>query len=231
MALVLKSSITQSQDGSQLFIEVVEATGLYNAVDNPGGFGTPNPNRNNLALVFYGNHKRQEQDVLAVPLAHDPLTVESYTLNLANLNGVVQYYVFAVPVFNPVGVYADGDVTYDNQTPGQPFLKKRVAGVWQTITSADLIALSIVVRKDGYAFPIAEMTFYKQGLNKKRLLVLRDVVRGETQTEDYDQLRNEFDYVDSELEAAVLDFCSGAYSEAQFKLETLEGFAKQNPLV
>lgn len=230
--LVLKSKVTQSQDGTQLFIEVLNATGNYDADTNPGGFGSPNPARNTLALVFYGNFKRVAGDVLAVPLPHDPLTVASYTLNISGLNGVLDYFVYAIPIFDPIGSYSDGDIVYDHQNPSQPFIKERVSSAWVPIQPADVANQLVVVQKEGFAFPIPEMATYRNQLNSDRMSQLKAKIDegDDADWEDYYLVRSGFDYVDGTLDAATKDFCAAAYAPAQVKLEKIEAYAAQNPI-
>lgn len=231
MALVLKSKVTRSTDGLLLYIEVYEATGLYNVTTNPGGWGSPNPARNTLALIFDGNHKRVDGDILAVPDANDPVTVQSFTLHLPGKNGALNYQVYAVEIFDTMGTYADGDIVWDNQNPSAPFLKKRVSGVWTVIVAADILGDDTVVQIDKYAYPIPEMEAYRNGLNTARLELLREKEEnGDDQESDYDTIRNEFDFVDGLLDASGQDFCAAAYNEAQVKLERVEDFAANHPL-
>lgn len=231
MALVLKTKTTRAADGSQLFIEFYNATGLYNVSTNPGGFGSPNPIRNTLAMIFYGNHKRVAADVLAVPLAYDPVTVESYTLALPGVNGVLDYNIFAIPIFDPMGSYADGAIVWDNQNPTVPFIKKRVSSAWVVKQPADIIGEAIIVQKEGFAYPIPEMEKYRNELNTSRLNLLSEKVEsGVDEQVDYDTVRNAFDFVDGLLDASGQDFCSGAYNEAQKKLERIEAYSVLHPV-
>jgi hypothetical protein len=228
--LVLKKKVTQSTDGTQLYIEFFNATGNYDASTNPGGFGTPNPARNTLAMVFYGNFKRVSGDVLAIPLAHDPITVSSYTLDIVGLNGVLDYFIYAIPIFNPIGTYVDGDIVYDNQAT--PFIKKRVSGVWVPIQPADVANQTIVVQTEGVAFPIPEMAAYRNDLNASRMSQLQlKIDEGDNADwEDYYLTRDGFDYVDGMLDAATKDFCAAAYAPAQVKLEKVEKYATEHPI-
>jgi hypothetical protein len=224
MPLVLKSNTTQNEAGTELYIEVVDATGVYDVDDNPGGFGPPNPARNTLAIVFYGNHEKVDGPVLAVPTAHNPLTVSSFTILLDSTikNGILNYTIFGLNVFNSGGVYTDGDVVYDNENPAAPFIKKRVAGVWEPKTAAEILGDEEAVQTEDNAFPIPAAIEFKDELNRARINKLREkVYEKPCAEEEYRQIREWFDYVDGELELATNDFCSGAYAEAEAKLESI----------
>lgn len=223
--LVLKTTVQRNAAGTELYIEFLTATGVYESPDNEGGFGTPNPARNTLAIIFYGLHKGVEADVEVLPLAHDPLTVSSFTIALTKeINGHLNYYLWALPVFDSGGSYSDGDIVYDNETPSAPFIKKRVSGVWESITKESLINESDVDYKEGNSFPIPDAETFRNELNAQRLDQLRDMVYQKCPAEEYEAIRNNFDYVDAELEEAINDFCSGAYAEAQRKLEKIFEF-------
>lgn len=220
--LILKSDVTQNQAGTEVYVEVVEATGTYDVDDNPGGFGTPNPNRNALALVFYGNHKKVEADVESTLSPHNPLSVTSFTVLITeSVNGVLEYYVFALPIFDDGGVYVDGDIVYDNETPATPFIKERVAGVWVTRVPSELVGKTAIVSLEDNTFVIPDAANFRNALNAARTNKLRSKIAGECGEEEYMQFREWFDYVDGELDMACSDFNTEAYAEAQIKVEAV----------
>lgn len=223
--LELKKNVTRSPDGTQCFIEVVEATGLYNVDSNPGGFGPPNPARNVMALLFYGNYKLSADDQLAVANLYDAMTVGSFTLPIVRAtNGHLNFYVFAVNKFDIGGVYVDGDIVYDVENPAVPFVKKKVGGVWIVITIPDLIPETSVVRTEGNVFIIPSAEQYENELSANAVKLLRAYVNGEFQEDKYQPARNDYDFVEGLLENAVNLFCRGAYAEAQLLLEEILAF-------
>lgn len=222
MALQLKSSVSQNQAGTELYIEVVTATGVYNASTNPGGFGAPNPTRNEVALLFYGLHKKVPGDVEAIPLAYNALTVTSFTIELNDdNNGILDYHVFPVLVFNPVASYDDGDIVYDVENPSAPFIKKRILGQWQTLQIEDLLQENVEGTLDDVAFPIPRAIAFKDELNAKRVLLLRPVLYDGAEPDDYLEAKDRYDFVDGTLDIATKDFCAGAFNEAQIRLEAI----------
>lgn len=228
--LVLKTKSTRSADGTQVFIEFYNATGLYDSVNNPGGFGSPNAERNTLAMLFYGNFQREAADIPAVPFAFDPVTVQSYTLNIVGKNGVIDFYLFAVPLFTG-GSYSAGDITYDNTNPSQPVLQQYNGTIWLPIDITELIGNSTIVQYENHLFPVPEMETYRNSLQRKRLDQVRDnVLDNSDDWEAYHLQRKDFDYVDGTLDASGMEFCSQNYAVAQARLEELENFASQNPV-
>ncbi len=223
MALELKSDFSQKADGTEVYFEVEDATGLYDAVDNPGGFGDPNPDRNEVALIFYGNHKRVAGDVEVVVNSYDPLTVDTFTISMAKLqNGHLEAYIFAVLIFDSGGVYDDGDITYNNESPATPFLQKRVAGQWVEITAADLVGeedeVTTLLENE---FPVPQAKEFIDELNADQLKKLRPYIKGECGKDDFELLRDRHDYAKGLLVTATDDFAAQAYNEAQAKIEEI----------
>lgn len=84
-------------DSQLAFFLMLDNTGVYDAVNNPGGYGTPNPDRANLALFLYGY--KYKKDVDDVPLIIDntgPLVVTQWEVPMPT-DG---YYYFTLLGFN-----------------------------------------------------------------------------------------------------------------------------------
>jgi hypothetical protein len=224
MPLLPKTDVTQNSAGTELYIEFVNATGVYDATDNPGGFNSPNPARNTLAAVFFGNHKKVAADVLAVPETYNPLSVTSFTILLNQAkNGHLEYTVFLFEIFDPIGSYVDDDVVWDNQNPSAPFVKERVASAWVPVTDLSLlIGNDNVLQANDNTFPIPDAAAFKRALNAARIIKLDAKVNNRAcGEEEYAQLAEWYNYVDGVLFAATNDFCSGAYAIAETKLEAV----------
>lgn len=228
--LELKRALTQKADGTEVYIEVENATGIYNVATNPGGFGAPNPSRNQVALLFYGLHKKTAGDIEAVVNSYNPETVSSFTLPMNKaINGHMELYVFAPLIFNPLGSYTDGDIVYDKENPLDKHLKKRVSGVWVRIEVADLVGEDAEVTtlfKNEFFVPQAKE--FVDELNAAQQKKLRAFIYKECGKDDYEELRDRFDFAEGELVAATDDFSAAAYNEAQLKIEEL--FAYQDIL-
>lgn len=225
--LQLKTAVTRNSSGSELYVEFLNATGVYNAGTNPGGFGAPNPERNTLAVIFYGNFKISTGDVEATPLPYDALTVTSFTLAIdRSKNAHLNHYIFALPIFDDGGTYEEGDIVFNNENPSAPLIQKlNSEDEWETITAADLIGEE-VDQKETNSFITPEAEAFVNELSALRLSKLRALIEGKCGKDEYEPTRNSYDYVDSLLEGAILDFCSGAYAEAELKLEEI--FAYQD---
>jgi len=99
-------------------VTITDQTGNYDAVDNVGGYGTPNPDRADLALFLMGWKwvSPDEDDPEDVPLTinnDDPLNVTSWDI-AQTIDGYYYYKIFGVPVWDVAVAYTTGDVVYDS---------------------------------------------------------------------------------------------------------------------
>lgn len=227
MSLVVKTKVTRNVAGTEAYIEFLNATGTYDVSTNPGGFGTPNPDRNDFAAILVAVHKLVETDQEASVSAYDPLSVTSFTIAITrDVNGELKYDLYLVPIFDSGGTYVDGDIVYDNETPSAPFLKKMVDSDWVTITNDDL-AGSDLDQKNSYAFIIPDAEAFQNELNAARLLKLREYKKDQCGCDEYDKARLNFDFVDGLLQAATNAHCDEAYAEAQQDVEEVLDFQDQ----
>ncbi len=221
--LLLKSDTSQNTEGSELYIEVENATGLYDAETNDGGFGAPNAARNEVALIIVAKHILSAGDEDATVSEYDPLTVESFTVAVTRLlNGVLHYLLYAIPIYDTGGVYEAGDIVYDKEDPFLPFIKEMNEALERvTITTEDLLGKTGVNESTKHAFIAPDAIAFRNRLNADRTRVNRQKVAGLCGEEDYEAAKLNFDYVDGELECALNDFCDTAYAEAQIKVEAI----------
>jgi hypothetical protein len=221
MALDIKTKVERNSGGTELYIEFRVATGDYNVTTNPGGFGTPNPARNAVAVLIYGLHELTDAEIPIEPLVYDPLSVSSFTIPIVEArNGVMSYNIFAVPIFDDMAVYANGDVVYDDTTtPSAPFLKERVAGVWETRTVDQLIGNDVVVQLNDYAFVTPQIEKFINYLNSQRQLALMNKVAKKMPQDEYNRIRENYEIGDSTFQTANASFQNQAYSEAQRRID------------
>lgn len=230
MALIVKGDVEQNAIGSEVYIEFLNATGVYNVDTNPGGFGTPNPARNALAMILVANHKLSAGDQAASIQAYNPLAVTSFTVNLSKtVNGVLQWNILAVPLFDSGGSYSDGAVVYDNENPSLPFIKERVAGVWVERTEAQIVGNANVVQANEYSFPVPAAMELSKDLLMEKQPKLRDKVYGTNDytKQEFDTSDQQYKYVDSLISAACDAFRAEAYNEAQSMIEEVFNYESQ----
>jgi hypothetical protein len=222
MALVLKVKATIADSGDQVYLEFREATGDYDAIDNPGGFGIPNPTRNSVAVLIKAVHKLTPGDQAATVLAYNPLTVESFTVEMSKeVNGVLNFVILAPDIFDPIGSYVDGDIVYDNQNPSAPFLKEMVASAWVPRTIDEIIGKSDVPQINAYKFPIPDACAYLVELNAQKLVLVRNVVKNLCGEEEFALFNTKFQYAEVLMRSADFAFKASAFAEAQSNIDEL----------
>jgi hypothetical protein len=220
MALLLKSDTSINALGTELYIEFLEATGDYHVDDNPGGFGAPNPTRNSLAIFLYAVHKKVAGDVAASIVAYNEASVESFTVNINSaVNGVLDFFILAVPFFVEEGVYEDDDIVYDITSPSTPIFKKMVEGEWVPILITDLLADETIDQQHDFAFPIPDAIAFSKSLNAQQQIVLTKKINGECVEDDFKEAITKFRSVDSTIKVATDTFCSQGFNQAQIKIE------------
>lgn len=225
--LVLKTTQERNQEGTEAYIEFLNATGTYNVSTNPGGFGTPNPDRADFAAVLVAIHKLVNSDVPANILAYDPISVTSFTIEITpEVNGHLKYDLYLIPIFDELLTYDEGDITYDNRVPADPSIMIYQDSVWVEIPK-EYLAGSDLTQKNGNALIIPVAEEFQNELDAERLRKLRDFIKEVCECEEYDKARLNFDFVDAMLGAALRAFCSGAYAEAQINIEEVMSFKAQ----
>lgn len=229
MALVLKGKVTIKEDGTEVYIEFLNATGTYDVTDNPGGFGAPNPARNSLAVIIYAAHKLTTGDVDATVQNFNPLSVASFTISIDKTkNGVLFWNIFALPIYNSGNTYQDGDIVWDNTNPSEAFAKEMVNGEWEARTAKELLGRDTVTQTNQYSFPIPDAIAISERLAADELLLLRNFVYNQCKREDYEPAMVNNRYVEGLLNAATNAFCAQAYNEAQINLEEIFTFETQS---
>lgn len=98
-------------------VTITDQTGVYDAVDNPGGYGAPNTERADLALALFGWKwaAPDADDPTDTPLDinnDDPLNVASWQIE-QSLDGYYYYKLFSVDLWDVATEYTAGHVVYD----------------------------------------------------------------------------------------------------------------------
>jgi hypothetical protein len=223
MGLLLKVDSSQNSEGTEVYLEVEEATGLYDADNNDGGFGSPNPARNEIAIVLVAIHKLTSGDVEATVSEYDPLTVTTFTVAISReVNGILQARLYGIPIFDDGGTYEAGAITYNNTDENDPFIQElNEDEEWVELTAAELLSKAGVNEAIKHVFMAPDAVAFRNELNASRTKFNRLKVHGLCGEEEYESARLSYDYVDGELETALNDFCDNAFAEAQKKIDAI----------
>ncbi len=105
---------------------ISDSTGAYNVSANPGGYGTPNPARASLYMIFFCNLRSATgaRTPIDVP-AYNYNTVASWAITLSQ-DGWYELYAFSTIAYDVATTYALGDITFDVGT--NSFYKSLQAG-------------------------------------------------------------------------------------------------------
>lgn len=111
MALVQRFSVSQSEDASVIYLN--DETGDYDASDNPGGYGTPNTARADLALIVLAAYKASTGDEELTPSTYDPESVEQWEYASNGKDGHFQFDVYPVAKKTGAETPSTNDFVYD----------------------------------------------------------------------------------------------------------------------
>ena len=226
MALVL--NITYSSNNSFAeFDEMVvdDSTGVYNVTTNPGGFGTPNPERADLGLVLlvekkgYGNIA--DAEITYDNSSNTFISVATWTVDIS-VDGWFKNTVLGIPVWS-AGAYTasqavvHNDVVYtaDTGTSGEPGVAD-----WTIASQATLILI-----RDNISTYSPDETIY-EGVLDKIITGLGDIGYGNAVASDlakdcaaecYDDI-NETNKIWAYLEGSKISGSRSKYMEGERKV-------------
>lgn len=226
MALIIniaKDSI--NTEGTEL--NLTDDTGLYNASDNPGGYGTPNPNKNEIGIILLANNKRQDEgDVLCIVQPYNPTVDYNYVVNLYK-DGWYQIKSFGLRLYSVNTSFALTEATYDS-TSGEirKILTKSGLGpyayTYSVLTPSDLDSDTVIVLYESTLNTLVLVTltechaeaikiFFNNANPVTNITVLCD-----------DANFNRYLKIDTYLKSINYSFGFGNYVQAQLKVEQAE---------
>ncbi len=214
---LIKDSI--SEDGLTMLIK--DDTGAYDADTNVGGYGTPNPARNTLALFLLCWNMRYDGEVSITPVAediatYDPTDVTEWTVTL-NKDGWQQAIVYGVKLYSTATLFEVNEVVYDvssgelrkilTVSGSGPYTYTYDVVLPATLDDTDYIIPYTYVLND-YAIPSITTCFNKTV--EYYFLTL--------ESSDFDRMLK----IDAYLKSIRYSFLSGSYAPAQAKVEQVE---------
>lgn len=203
--------ITDDGTGNQTFISGV----------NLGGFGAPNPERSDVALILVSVNKASAGDILIVIAPYDPESAANWTLDIDNNDGVYESTLFALN--KKTGSESVGDVVY-SVADGE--VHKITDNGFTVLSGLDLLAeTNPGIDSDLLTdFIVVNSTIIKNTLNKEVTDALRLYTQKICDFETVFAKQNDYNYIRTLLEGGVLQFCRGNYTLAQENIETLETY-------
>jgi hypothetical protein len=225
MALILnitKDSI--SSDGATL--KVVDSTGDYDATDNPGGYGTPNPDRSDLALFLRAFGKQIAEDDVTLTIAtYNPQTADEWDITLQT-DGWQQIKTYGLLLYNVNTNFSVGELVYNVATEEIfKILTKSGSGPYTytyevvEIDEIDEDGVSVAYEAVLNTLVIPELDKCLYSANKKYLSEVDTTSK--TVPCDDDNF-NQYLKIDSYLKAIAYDFAAGNYTASQEMVEQAE---------
>ena len=223
MSLVLQI-IQQSISADGTTMVFADTTGNYNALTNPGGYGTPNAARNTLALFLqvFNNRFDGSPTIVQSPLtiaAYDPTVVASWTATLVK-EGWQEATVYGVALFDETlaTLYAVNEFVYDVASSQlRQILTVTGTGpytyTYNVVTPVALgTAGTTVLYSTVYnTYAIPSLNNCYNTANDKQLLSKKE--------SDF----KKWEEISAYISSIVFGFNSGSYANAETKVETLEG--------
>lgn len=218
--LTLKQTIQTTSQGSQVWI--TDATGPYSSPSNVGGWGAPNPNLNQTALVGFIQLSTPDGLTPLVPIssaiafnASDTnSTVRTIGFNYGG-DGHEKAYLFAVPVSNDGVTTLAGHVLVANEyycLSGNAVYKKAASGPDTLITD-----YSVLIGDMSIVQNLSHAIFFNQLTIKNELQYYRQYrdARTANDVETADYLRKVMDDLRIDLQGAFWQFSAGLYTQAE----------------
>ena len=208
MALQQVFTISEAQDGLTVYVD--DDTGDYNAMTNPGGYGTPNPARADLALIMIAYYAASTGNTALTITVYDPETVEQWIATNTDTDGHLEFSIYSVAKKTGSEVPALNDFVYDfsaNQ------LQRWNGSVWVSATSADLETYNAPATILDYPH-IPELWRAKNNLAKLYILGCKSTKR--------DDLFKMIVNTNTMIDGVLALFAEHSYSQAQENIENYQ---------
>lgn len=195
----------KSADGKILYIN--DATDTY---------GTDLPARNTLALVPYITYQKSGGELEVItPSPFSVSDVETFTIDVEDKDGIYYARVYALPKYTS-GPLSDGDIVYDTNTQS---VSKMISG---TLTA---VALSSLASEDVDYGEINSMIDTALVILRDQMVLVafqkkKDAIQNRCEMMEYNEAKQNLDYIILALYTAKIKFCAGEYAVAQQEIDT-----------
>lgn len=221
MALEIK--LKYSVNDSVTSITVEDITGAY-SVNNTTGWGSPNTERSNIALVLYSKYRPYEKDAINLSLtkASSPIVLydnlylnteqSTYSLNY-HADGWHQFYLIAVPTSN--GTPLENDIIYNTSLSQLQIYK---SGSFVTLEAVDWDNL---IDETKYELGFLEDLIFAKLIIQRNCQLEKYISCMECTSCKCEQIKEDYVRLDALIQASDYRFHSDKQSEAQRMIEKL----------
>ena len=216
MALKLKLSRTSiDATGTKMYIS--DVTGPYSE-DNPGGWGTVNPMREQSNLFFEAKYITSKGEVPIEISPYNPETVENIELNTTS-DGYIEVLAVAVPRTAP---QSDGEIgTQDGvivKMVDGAIVQVTVQQLCDDVTFLNSVSFKTVL--------LARITIYRNRKNIDLIKLRQSKNDDRSHNRDIADLQEKFNFVRSLLDGAIYLWCSDKFIKAQLLIESFNEVIK-----
>jgi hypothetical protein len=226
MALVInivKSSI--NDEGTEMLLS--DSTGSYEVSDNPGGYGTPNPERGDIALILVANNKRQDDgDVECTVQSYNPVSADEFTVEL-NKDGWYQIDTYGLRLYDTDVLFDVTEAVYDVAT-SQIRKIATVSGsgpytyTYTVITKQDLDSNTVIKAHEATLNTLVLVT-----LSRCHTSAVRNYFNGASPVTNKTVMVDDANFntaikIDTYLKSINSSFALGNYTQGQLKVEQAE---------
>ncbi len=230
MALVInivKDSINDA--GTELYLR--DDTGAYEVSDNPGGYGTPNPDRDEIALILIATNKRDgdnggEGDVECEVQSYDPVSASAFTVNLYK-DGWYQVKTFGLRLYDVNTSFSITEAVYDVSSQKiRKILTKSGSGpytyTYEEIEKEGLVENSVITLYSAVLNTLVLEALCKcHASANKNFFDAVSPVGNKTAIQDEPTFQT-YLKIDAYLKSIKYSFAFGSYTQAQLKVEQAE---------
>lgn len=218
---IVKSSL--NSDGTVMNLS--DDTGAYNVSTNPGGYGTPNPDRNQVAIFLLAYNKRSDGDVSLSIASYNKTTATTWAVTL-NKDGWQQVNAYGLQLYDVNTEFSISELVYNSGTDEiWKILTKSGSGPYtythSVATTADLEDTNNVI---AYKSTLNTLTLvnYDKCLFKANKKYYDDLGADSPALAVMDLNFNTYLKLDSYGKAIAYDFAAGNYTNAEEMVEQAE---------
>lgn len=217
MSLITKvERVSINKEGTEMYL--VDNTGTYSP-DNLSGWGSPNPNRGDMALLVEAYLNVMSGEKVLVPVyAYDPETATTFTLKLPS-DGYIEILSIAVQKTAPTQDDTYGWTVEDG-------LQKMENGSLKGVTVLDVYNDGIVDMSSTKTVSLGKTIIYRNQMNLDLIALRRKYNNDKEHHFDLAQMIDNFTYVKALLEGANYLWCMGNYTGAEENVEVFNEFIK-----
>lgn len=221
MALEIKLKYSVNNEVTQITVE--DETGAY-SVNNTTGWGTPNTERADVALVLYAKYNPYEKDPINLSLTkaltpvvlydNSYLNTEKSTYSMSyHADGWHQFYLIAIPTTN--GAPVENDIIYNTVSEELQIYK---SGSFTALQSADWDNL---LNEEKYTLTLLEDLIFSKLILQRNCQLEKYISCMECTSCKCEPIKEEYVRLNALIQASDYRFHSDKQSEAQRMIEKL----------